>query len=668
MSTWARVALLSALVLTGARAQDDLPPEPPPAPPPLDDPGAPGGEPEAPPVESPRLPPGPFQVRPSSGAAGAARLDIDVEAVSLAEVMAAIGRRARVTIGVDPAVEESVTVSLRDIPWREAVDVIARMTRCRVEDLPGGGLWVVQPTAVTLSVTDADVRDVAATIARVAGERVIVLPDAGGRVSVDLKEVPWRDALAQVARAAGLQVTARSGLTIVSKSPLPGLARAPWRPAADGPRVDVSADGAHLSDVIEAIGRLAGRNILVHPSVVELVSLDVVGAPWQVGVHLLARQTGCDVEAHPQGFFVLTRAPEHAIQAVGAPAAILLQMLAAYAGRNVVVGPGVDGLVSADLSGVDFTEGLRLLAVLQGWRLELGTNDSVVVTAPSPRPEPPLPTTPYEADVAKLVDDVARFARERRVAELEAAMAALRERVSREAGQPPVAARATDEHRADLEVIEAELEDLLRQVVRLAEARLVEELIERFTAFRQVLHRGGPAALPVARRLLEKWERRLEHLGEVKLSLRLQLELQAGNAALGAMADALRAGDWAAVRAAGDEIDETCERMRNEEREVFHRNAEALFLKGKALRDRAARLERIDRDFGALLRVTAIVVPDDRLAPKSAIVGGEILREGDGVVDPGSGEPIDGLRVVEITRGAVRFRFEDTEVVRELGR
>lgn len=73
------------------------------------------------------------------------RITIDVDDVDLSEVMDLIGRQVGRNLLVDPNVQESVTVSLRDIPWREAVDVIARMCRCDVEERCGGVLVLTQP-------------------------------------------------------------------------------------------------------------------------------------------------------------------------------------------------------------------------------------------------------------------------------------------------------------------------------------------------------------------------------------------------------------------------------------------------------------------------------------------------------------------------------------------
>lgn len=64
----------------------------------------------------------------------ATRIDLDVEDMDLVQVMDLIGRQVGTNILVDPAVHERVTISLRDVPWRDAVDLIARRAGCDVEE------------------------------------------------------------------------------------------------------------------------------------------------------------------------------------------------------------------------------------------------------------------------------------------------------------------------------------------------------------------------------------------------------------------------------------------------------------------------------------------------------------------------------------------------------
>ena len=79
-----------------------------------------------------------------------ARIDLDFEDTSLSDVMDYVSEVVRCHILVDPNVRESVTTSLHQIPWREAVDVIAKMTNCTVEERTNGVLLLTQPARVTV--------------------------------------------------------------------------------------------------------------------------------------------------------------------------------------------------------------------------------------------------------------------------------------------------------------------------------------------------------------------------------------------------------------------------------------------------------------------------------------------------------------------------------------
>jgi type II secretory pathway component GspD/PulD (secretin) len=90
------------------------------------------------PEPAPQVADAPAAPAPVAPGSGGRRIHIDVEDMDLAEVMERIGRMAGQNILVDPHVHERVTICLRDVHWRDAVDIIARMTRCEVEVRPGG--------------------------------------------------------------------------------------------------------------------------------------------------------------------------------------------------------------------------------------------------------------------------------------------------------------------------------------------------------------------------------------------------------------------------------------------------------------------------------------------------------------------------------------------------
>jgi len=231
-------------------------------------------------------------------------------------------------------------------------------------------------------------------------------------------------------------------------------------------------------------------------------------------------------------------------------------------------------------------------------------------------------------------------------------------------GDQPVAVEETAIEGRGTPELERRIESLFREIEQLAQERNVEELIGKFTELRQIMNEFGSDGSEVVKKKMEKWNQRLAQFGEVQLSIQLQIYINEGNQHLRAMAEHIRRDEYEQALERFELIKELKDQMYAEEREVFHRNAEALFLRGKALADRAERLKQISE---FVLDVTGIVVaPPGGDEKDSAIINDRIYHEGDTIIDEETDEEIEGLRVVEIIRSTVRFRYEDTEFVREL--
>ena len=220
-----------------------------------------------------------------------------------------------------------------------------------------------------------------------------------------------------------------------------------------------------------------------------------------------------------------------------------------------------------------------------------------------------------------------------------------------------------EEGSSELVELERRIEGLFRDIEKLASQRQVEELIGKFTELRQIMTQHGASGSDMVKKKLERWNERLAQYAEVLHSIQLQIYINEGNQHLRAMAEAIKRDEYDVALERFEQIKELKDQMYAEEREVFQRNAQALFLRGKSLADRATRLKRISE---FTLDVTGIVVtPPSTEEKDSAIINDRIYREGETVRDDGD-EEIEGLRVVEIVRSTVRFRYEDTEFVREL--
>ena len=130
----------------------------------------------------------------------------------------AIALAAHVNIDVDPEVEGSVTIAVRQQPWDEVLARIAREHHLRVEHVRGV-VYVsdaAQPARerpefrgarVTLAFDETPLREAMQQFERVAKQPVVVDDDvADMRVTMRVRDVPWDLALEHLVRKEGLRV------------------------------------------------------------------------------------------------------------------------------------------------------------------------------------------------------------------------------------------------------------------------------------------------------------------------------------------------------------------------------------------------------------------------------------------------------------------------------
>lgn len=144
----------------------------------------------------------------SSDAEGdrASRLTLRLKDRDLRDVVASIRRKANINIVMDPAIEESVSIDLQDVHWRQALNLVAESVGCIVSELEGGVLKVEKPPRVYFSFPNTDIQTVIDTIAKISGANIIVAPEVKGTITLRLKNVPWRDALDAAVKTLGFVV------------------------------------------------------------------------------------------------------------------------------------------------------------------------------------------------------------------------------------------------------------------------------------------------------------------------------------------------------------------------------------------------------------------------------------------------------------------------------
>lgn len=140
-------------------------------------------------------------------------ITIDVRDKDLREVVSDIGRQVDVNIVVDPNVQETVSISLDAVEWRKALELIARETECTIVQETPRLIRFTQPPQISIEFQDADLKVVLELLAKQSGANIVISEDVQGKVSVALREVPWREALDTIVKTAGyVTVEDRTGI------------------------------------------------------------------------------------------------------------------------------------------------------------------------------------------------------------------------------------------------------------------------------------------------------------------------------------------------------------------------------------------------------------------------------------------------------------------------
>jgi len=147
----------------------------------------------------------------STGGVGGGIVRVDVKERPLEAVLAVLRRASGYNIRAAGTEEErreisdmKITLHLERAFWKDVLKQIARDYRLEIDDSLERRriINILKPEEVTHSAMDADVRDVVSLIAMQAKLNVVMGESITGKVTVNLKDIPGKDALEIVARAA----------------------------------------------------------------------------------------------------------------------------------------------------------------------------------------------------------------------------------------------------------------------------------------------------------------------------------------------------------------------------------------------------------------------------------------------------------------------------------
>jgi type IV pilus assembly protein PilQ len=151
---------------------------------------------------------------------------------------------------------------------------------------PAMGQGIGRDARVNLRVEGRALSDVVQYLREQSGANIVVLEGADSNISLELTDVPWRDALEIAAEAADCVVEERTGGILVVE-----------RPA----RVTYETQGTDITQVIDLIAKLGGANIVVAPEVSGTLSLRLNNVPWRDALDVAVKTLGYVVVEENRG-------------------------------------------------------------------------------------------------------------------------------------------------------------------------------------------------------------------------------------------------------------------------------------------------------------------------------------------------------------------------------
>lgn len=133
-------------------------------------------------------------------------ISVDVVDTLLSEVIAEIREKTGAEIYVDPRVDRKITITLRDLPWRDIVRVIARIYKLELEVKERDKFVFHSRPKTSIEFADANLRTALLMLAKKSGQNIIIAPEVKGKVSARLEQVSPSDALRALAKNAGYEV------------------------------------------------------------------------------------------------------------------------------------------------------------------------------------------------------------------------------------------------------------------------------------------------------------------------------------------------------------------------------------------------------------------------------------------------------------------------------
>ncbi|MBI5367890.1 MAG: hypothetical protein HZA54_12695 [Planctomycetes bacterium] len=139
----------------------------------------------------------------TSGLPATSLVTVEWKDKPLPEVLEHLSRLSGVNVIPTPGLEDRVTETFTNLPWREALDTVMLHTGCVADEVSAKRILVSKPPRVTMEFDKAPLDKVINIIAKYAGASIVISEFVKGEVTMRFSNVPWRNALDSVVKTAG---------------------------------------------------------------------------------------------------------------------------------------------------------------------------------------------------------------------------------------------------------------------------------------------------------------------------------------------------------------------------------------------------------------------------------------------------------------------------------
>lgn len=133
---------------------------------------------------------------------------LDVTDKPLQQVLNYISIIGSINIIADSGIDETITLKIsRPMPWMEALKLICDRVDCSFSQVSPSLIKVTKPQRISLMLEDAPIDKVITTISAMTAINIIYSPtEIKGVITVNLNNIPWREALDTVVKTAGYAI------------------------------------------------------------------------------------------------------------------------------------------------------------------------------------------------------------------------------------------------------------------------------------------------------------------------------------------------------------------------------------------------------------------------------------------------------------------------------